>query len=298
MIHDYPIKYAVIPMIGFVGYNYIIGEREYDTVAYIASKCYLTGTYQEYKSGKTDIKHYVVFPFKDNDTDYNDYDYERIIPKYNIYGQCYNSIEVDCLFDTFEEAHAVAQTKNKELKKLNYTEYYSKLEELVEETTNDLIVNYTHQENTILIHNKFNKVINRSLYDIMKMDSYENFLVFHVSDKKLIEIKKDLQTQNQKNVIEKNQKNLLLSNNAKKKITQIFDYENKFIQSGCYVLKNQLNNKKLYYDKNMKAITTVPTFHIYTTETFEDIIKSYINFLQDDEITINGKRFAKRIKLK
>lgn len=292
MKYNYPIKYAVIPMKRHVAY-----DKCSCVVAYIAAKCYLISTTQKYKeNGKICIEHEVVFPYELDDF-HNCY--KRIVPSYNIYGPCTNSIVVDYIFDTFEEAYIAAQMKNKEIGYDEFKDEYSKLEKLVEENTGDLTTSKKeYNESTIMIYKAIGETkTNWSLYDIIYDYSYENFLAFHVSNEKLEQIKEELQRGQRKTILEKNQENLLLSHDGNSKITQIYDYENKSNTKGCYILDYQ-NYHQLYYDENATQTISNPEFHIYTTETYEDVIKSYIHKLNVDEITVNGKTFAKRIKLK
>ena len=90
-------------------------EREYDICGYIVSKVYVVSETINYNRNGTGKKSYqVVFPFVSMS------DREKQIPKYNIYYECYNSIIVSNIFDSFDDAKDLAIQKNKELRSKSY----------------------------------------------------------------------------------------------------------------------------------------------------------------------------------
>lgn len=114
---NYPIKYAILGIEEQVGWTPGLHEmeREYDICGYIVSKVYVVGETINYNRDGTGKKSYqVVFPFASMA------DREEQIPKYNIYYECYNSINVSNIFDSFDDAKDLATQKNKELRSRSY----------------------------------------------------------------------------------------------------------------------------------------------------------------------------------
>ena len=110
---NYPIKYAILGIEEQVGWTPGLHEmeREYDICGYIVSKVYVIEENIKYNRDGTYTKEYhVVFPF------YCLNDIQKQIPKYNIYYQCLNAINVSQIFDNFDDAKNSANEKNKELR--------------------------------------------------------------------------------------------------------------------------------------------------------------------------------------
>ena len=110
---NYPIKYAVLGIEEQVGWVPGIHnlEREYDICGYIVSKAYIVGELISYNhDGTYTNKYQIVFPFS------SIADNEKQIPRYNMYSQCYNSINVYHVFDDFDEAKKLANELNNEIR--------------------------------------------------------------------------------------------------------------------------------------------------------------------------------------
>lgn len=301
MKYNYPIKYAVIPMVEQVGY-YAEGEREYGTVAYIATKCYLIGESKEYNAyGDLKQQYHVVFPYE-LASDYSN-SFNRIKPSYNASNKCSNSISVDSIFDTFEDAALESEIKNKELLSSNPSyaqciEKYKILEETIEEKTKDLVVGETPKEQTTIRIGKNLAFLDISLYYILDSSLYPNLCVYNVSQEEYNKMIKQIEDNIMPSV--NNQRCLI---QKKQDIIQIHNY-NSTEKKGCFYLKKfHFQNDILQYDENMLPFTSDDEFNngcisIYTLETYDDVIGSFIENLNKDEITVNGKTFAKRIKLK
>ena len=77
-------------------------DREYETVCYIVSKCYLVNKNEKYTSkGNVETCFSVVCPYKRDMYD----TWVRCVPTYNLLsGLCTNSFYVEEIFDTYEEA--------------------------------------------------------------------------------------------------------------------------------------------------------------------------------------------------
>lgn len=114
---NYPIKYAILGIEEQVGWAPGLHEmeRDYDICGYIVSKVYVVSETINYNINGTGKKSYqVVFPF------ISIADREKQIPKYNIYYECYNSIYVPNIFDSFDDAKSLATQKNRELRSRSY----------------------------------------------------------------------------------------------------------------------------------------------------------------------------------
>lgn len=222
----YPIKYAIMPIIEQTGRYPDLHELgyEYSIVANIVSKCYVVGERKEYlKDGTFNIKYEVVFQY--DKSNYND-DYEPIIPKYNIYSQCINSMFVNQLFNNFDEALAIANQLNREIlenqikflppksrKKVEEChqetlEKYKKIEQTIEQKTCDMKVTQTYSS---ILENIIEKILTSSskfyikltnilsiqeieyLKQLIENRSYINQNNYELIDKQLIITKTDKQ---------------------------------------------------------------------------------------------------------
>ena len=121
MKNNYPIKYAVIPMIEQVGWSHGLNEleRKYGTVCYIVSKCYLVEETKKYKAdGTVRVKYHVVCPYEYDKF----YKWNRVEPTFNIMdGHCINDIVVDEVYDSFEKARISKDEKNQEIFQKQFT---------------------------------------------------------------------------------------------------------------------------------------------------------------------------------
>lgn len=145
----YPIKYALMPVIEQVGWTNGLHEmeREYDAVAYIVSKAYvISKTIKYHSDGTEEYLFNVVFPH----TDFSNLDI-KTVPKYNINGECINSLEVSEVFDTYEEAAQARIIENRKLRSRCYSvsrakqfteelEKYIQVEEFILWNTKDMQV--------------------------------------------------------------------------------------------------------------------------------------------------------------
>lgn len=110
----YPIKYAVMPIEEQVGWSHGLNELEpeYGVVANIVAKCYVIGERKKYFSdGTLEIKYEVVFLYNKRYTSYND-EFKPTIPEFNANFECSNSIFVNQVFNSLEEAIIVANQAN------------------------------------------------------------------------------------------------------------------------------------------------------------------------------------------
>ena len=150
MKNNYPIKYAVIPMIEQIGWSHGLNEleREYGIVCYIVSKCYLVEETKKYKAdGTVRVKYHVVCPYEYDEY----YKWNRVEPTFNImHGQCTNDIVVDEVYDSLEDARVSKDEKNKKLLHEQFTymsvEEYKKRFKEIESEFNNTLAYYTQLE--------------------------------------------------------------------------------------------------------------------------------------------------------
>lgn len=297
MKYNYPIKYALIPI------------TYYGNTLYVASKCYVLNEEIKYnEDGTSSMKYDVVFPYEF----YYPNIVERIEPNYHKF------YSVSKVFDTMEEALIELECANNKLiqdylsskmkrktskdetEKMNcFASKFKNISERLEQCSDDLVVGEIYnKQNIIRCDNKKIKISNESLYDYFEM-WYSNiyFAAYHVSKEQFEQIEEQIQ----KGIIPKEvYGDCLLRNNPKECMTQIYDYNSNH-EKGCFYIPYESfrESRFISYDENKPLLPKNENEEIiYTMESFEDFIKSYIYRLNDDEITINGKTFAKRIKLK
>ena len=316
MKNNYPIKYAVMPIVEQTGWYPGLNEleREYGVVCYIVSKCYVVGREEEYNMyGGTDCKYKVVFPYE-KDSWY--LGLSRVEPSYN------NSTNVDKVFDSFETARKDALKKNKEIlsKELSFirvddnfhqnvsllkekreeiVNYYQEIESMIEENSTDLVVNDKVKEQSVIVElNNSCKKKDYSLYDMIRLYFDENFIVYNISldDYKKIEE----QLKNGEHVdIDSIKKNCLLISSSDDNKVKVINYDS--TDRSCFYIEQG----SLYYDDKMEfSIESISDSNlvIYTMETYDDVINSYIpNFVISSDIPKNKdteKVFRKRIQLR
>ena len=204
MKNNYPIKYASMPIYEQTGWTHGLNtfERNYDIVAYIVSKCYLISERKEYgRDGKIKNKYEVVFPYSNSVSNYYN-EYKRREPEYDCAHECSNSITINNIFDTYEKVNEEVQKLNREIlnKGFGYLsvekflekqqeltdkhneklENYKLLETEIEKNTEDLELDATTKEQTIIVvQNGKTKIINVSLYQYINFISSDLFTVFN-----------------------------------------------------------------------------------------------------------------------
>lgn len=303
MKYNYPVKYALIPM----------KEDNEILEGFIVSKCYIISEEKKYyEDGNIESNYTVILPFCDlkseliRKVDCN-------IITHRPTGRHFNVPEV---FDSKDDALSKLAIKNAELiaratinmnkenasKKqqelINKFKKYQLISEKSEILNNDLIINnIPTRQNIIMKRNRTYNVCNYSLYYFLPLFSVgESFTVYHISEDEFKDMEKQIEKGTNPN---ENYENCLIRYVFEKKIMQIYDYKQKK-ENGCFYFKinREIDNAPLLYDSKMPYLRknnkgTV----VYTTESYEDIITSYISNLNEDEVTINGKTFTKRVKL-
>ena len=292
MKNNYPIKYALIPITKQVGRSHGLNEskKEYGTICYIISKCYLIDEIKKYNiNGTCEKKYKVVFPFQEGE--YSEWHKEE--PSFNlINGQCTNSIQTDNIFDSFDEAKKYKDRKNEDILeqhlvkvagmvfekyKIKYKEikdefnkilsYYNNLQSEILNNTNNLEINRIPKEQkAIRIRNNTCSNTNSSLYEIIKVCDSINYIVYSITKNEFSEIE-GLYVKDDK--LKKYNHTPLLINDGHTKTTKVISPSNKY----TYLTKNKLSNEI----DNHFSIPNKYEEVFYTIEDYNDIINSYEN---------------------
>lgn len=297
---NYPIRYAVRPMIEQVGWSIGLNEleRREEPVAYIVSKCYVISWTKNYSAkGYEETIYSVVFPFKLDSFG----EYIREEPSFNlIHGQCVNADLVEKVFMTREEAAREADKMNdsllrKRIASLPYDdnfnekvacikeehqeklEQYKYLEELTEKKTSDLVVDSPFKEQKVVVVTDGKmKILDESLYEFIRICAGEKFYAFSVTTEEF-ELMKEAIADNNSYDTTKAENRLLLE--GEENIVKINDYGSRLYE-GCFYLQNNY----MFYDNDLskpnKSEEDSKVTKVYTLETYEDVINSYIpNFI-------------------
>ena len=323
MKNNYPIKYAVMPIIEQTGWYPGLHEleREYGIVCYIVSKCYVVGREEKYnRYGNIICEYKVVFSYE-KDNQYGDL--SRVEPEFCLMnGRCNNSTNVDKVFDSFEEAKEETEKKNKEIlsKELSYirvddnfhqnvsltrekreevVNYYQKIENMIEENSTDLVVNDKVKEQSVIFErNNSWKEKEYSLYDMIRLYSDEDFIAYNVSLDDFKKIEEQLKNGQEIDTDSIKENCLLISSSNDKKV-KVINYDSKDKRSCFYI-----ENGSLYYDDKLDvSLDTISgdALVIYTIETYDDVISSYIIDSVISSMPKNKdteKVFRKEIKLR
>ena len=116
----YPVKYSILELKKCGNSSSKYNEI---TIGFIVSKCYLVESFIKYlPDGKTKIGHKVVFPFSNaeqslsNKENFGSFDEVSIVPSYNEYGNISYVKVIDDVFDDYESAREIANSKNELLR--------------------------------------------------------------------------------------------------------------------------------------------------------------------------------------
>lgn len=314
---NYPIKYAVMPIVEQVGWSHGLHEmeREYDVVCYIVSKCYLINDLTKYNENGSVTKEYeVVFPYQSGEFSR----WKRVIPTYNlIHGYCINGNKVDKIFDSYEDALKYATDMNKNICEKSWVhlpcskdimekikekkdEFDTKLAEykLLEQQillhTQDMkIGNGKELSNVIKIVDNSGRILSCNIYEIINLFDREKFVVYSVSLEQyssLIKLISEDKIGNIKSLIRTHQ-GLLLHNKKD-------DFIRLAIEEGCgaYYIQNNRINYDVNLDKvNLKSFENLDndTIIFYTTETIDDILNSYKKYSEIDLRELNESSIKK-----
>ena len=303
MKNNYPIKYSVIGIYDEINRN----TNEPEQITYIASKCYVVEENIIHNENGTKKKTYgVYFPFVLSNASFS---FVRTV----------GYEKVDDVYDSFEEALEVAKSKNDEFildkiaflpfdehfetnyekitKKANmYIEKYKKLEKIIEENTDDMIVGLEPKEQSIVyVTDKVEKVVDLSLYKILELCNDCNLVVYSLSDDEYTALKEDI---NEDLSLKEYNKKCLIQYDPNIKLFKINNYDDK--ENSSFILDENLRPKREITDEMIQEyFNNKPDAIIYTTETYEDVISSYIiekhNYYDNDneKTPINKKLLFK-----
>lgn len=296
---NYPVKYAAMPIYEQVGWcpGFNELEREYGTVCYIVSKCYLVKDSIRYReNGQSIMEYEVVFPYQHRENRW-----ERKTPSFNIYShECTNSDIVEKVFDTYEEALEDATTKNDDLLKkiwgvIPYTKDFMQVIAKKSDEFDYKLARYKMLEQQILYHTsdidqsnvkELGRLIsirdNRvdvspfNLYDFFNFSSSDKFIVYSISNEqydKLRELSGEDSISNVTTII--GPATAILYHESKESIIRLINLNK---DGASYIDEYGI----LDCSNQMKEVTQEElnnedeaTYHLYTTETVEDVLTSY-----------------------
>ncbi len=315
MKNNYPIKYAIYPVVEKTGYNHGINslENKSEIIGYIPCKCFVVSEQKEYLvNGLEKIVYNIVFPFKKG----NSFDYIRTEPQYDYYHDVINAVKTNHVFNDFQDAKKYATKLNNDIvmnkitlssniNAKNYNEIVSKkfkkheqlmanyylLAEKMEQKTTDLVVNKRIKDKGIIVIKKDITHYKESIYKYIQYNAQEKFVVYSIT-KKIFDM---LLIDRQMNMpIVENVGQILLINDGESNKIQLINPQDEnecnYIECGKLFL-NMSEEQASFERDNKKTI-------IYTEETYEDFIKSYlINSNIESEITLKKSKIAKRILL-
>lgn len=323
MKYNYPIKYACMPIYEQTGWSFGINELEekYDVTGYIASICYVISEKKIYnETGNFKNEYEVVFPYSLDSKKLYD-TWNREFPNYNCYHQCINSIKVNNLFETFEEAKQNATELNEKLKieasmfipfndeffknvENIHNEFdiklskYIELETEIKTKTEDIMDNIGKPQNVIAVFKNENKdkVLPISLYNFINLYNSNtiSFLVCNISVSDYFKLIHQIQNNgmlDDRNLYKtnKDEVNYLLVHKKGNNIIRIINYNEKDSNDSYYLENNGVlcNNKKMSHLNKDTIVNDSVDYDIvvYTIETFEDVINSY----KRDNIVLNNK---------
>lgn len=297
MKNNYPIKYTAMPIIEQVGWSH--GEREYDVVCYIVSKCYLLSDKTKYKrDGTKEKEHEVVFPYQFNEFN----KWQRVTPSFNILiHKCTNSNFVEKVFDSYEEALEFATNKNKKICEekwcyLPYTEdlgnqiskitkefndklsKYKILEQQILGNTSDLVQSNVKKLDKVIINNKDEfKILSVNLYDFLNNFVDQNYIVHSISLEqynKLVTLIKNKDTFDIEKIMKNSTPILYYDCEAKENDAMIIDpYGNVLYCINKYKVLESSAERKIP-SVELNAMNDKIS-HLFTNETLEDIILSF-----------------------
>lgn len=134
--NNFPVKYTIIGI-----------TEENRLVAYIATKCFVTGIVTRFnKDGDASTCYEVVLPFKTLNS-------EKITPEFGLEGICSNFEIVDQLFDSYGETLTVADEANKNMEV-------------------ERIANISSKENMETIYTRVHREVSRNIERVLEFQDY------------------------------------------------------------------------------------------------------------------------------
>ena len=337
---NYTVKYAAMPLRHPRDYK-IVPQYAYEDSLfgntnpylniYIVSKCYLLETYEKhFPNGAKRRKHKVVFPYLQAGDLLT---FLRIEPTFcDFDGSLENGIEVDEVFDCYEDALKEANRQNKKTLGNCFQEVWyrpekedkikqlrkealrecKKYETIIAENTQDLkIPNEVKEQTFIIIKNNKAKLENQSLYASydFRLLQGDAVYVYHVSKEEYRKMKEQIKMTN---TLEQKYFNPILSDDLsclaiyqpQTKIMPFYNYANPLEKGGFYRENvDWTRNPYMNYDETLSSTPSYDDFNlleqgkiIYTMETYEDLLQAYLPFYHGIcGIKVDGKPMQKSL---
>lgn len=244
----------------------------------------------------------IVFPYQKTDGQYI-----NTKPEFNLLnGNCSNSTITSNIFNSKEEAEKYRDELNDSLltTKLSQVTYrknfqeilneiqeefydklsiYKELELIIEEKTQKLKLGIQKPQNEIIIHFKEKskqKAIKYSIYEFIHLYWKDNFIVYNVSEEDYEKIKENL---SQSDTLTIN-KEVILKSNPNKNIVNIMS-PNSLKENNLFLSEDGINSQERPELQSLNSNN--PEIIVYTTESLENIIKTYQHFYEkEDAITL------------
>jgi len=310
---NYPIKYALFVKKRQRGWVTGLNELERDMVIdyFVVSKCYQVEEKLDFKeNGNIEKSYRVVFPYCNQQGEWI-----RVVPEHGYSGIC-NAVEVDNLYDTFDEALLVAENENNKLfKNMKYfngkgnldvcMEWAYKMkekqifEEAVENATSDLVVGAEPNEQSVLVVRQGEGYLSKSsLYEWIRtsMRIEKNYCVFTVTKEDYKLLKKHIKLKGYFSGMSSPKGRPLLFYDAQKVRVDVMNPDlpdrvgNYYLNDSCY----------LHYDESLQSfVHTMPScisdVKVYTVENYEDVVSSFIPYYIDEGVKDSDGIGAKKL---
>ena len=306
MKYNYPIRYALMPIYRHDGFysGFDSVEKDVTLAAYIVSKCYVVGEQKKYlMDGSVKLEYEVVFPYQKKE------DWEKVYPITCLNDQCSNSTFVSNVYVDYEIALEVAQGYNlallwQTIGNLAYDEEYEEKVKELQEKHNDLLQElktleiqiqsqtsemdlkkFSKRQDIIMLSEECSKVLPISLYVFLAFYKDVPFSVYHVTEDQYYHCIEKIKKGQSMKQIDIFQSDPLLINDIENKKIQVL---NNGILYGHLDVLNQLTwNQAVEFDFPNVLESCL---HVYTIESYEDIIASYqlTNTIPKNIITTDG----------
>lgn len=293
MKNNYPMKYSLMKVETL--------NKEIPTIN-IVSPCFLIEKITKYDiKGTTDYSYKVVFPYN---PEYNGNDITWIYsePCVTLYGN--NAVEVNNVFDSYEEAIKFRKSVNKTLledlmedkveralKSFNanipaeiiasdealkdITKTYSFIENEIKKNTEFLFKNDNKEQKVIQITPHHCDELNISLYEAIRLWNSEDFNVYSLSNEEYELLKNNMDP----TIADLCKKNRIIINNAEKKVGELNNNNGKITYIDSLYLDSYDIDEKINFFNN----STSNERNIFTKETFDDV---YVSFNKPKNISL------------
>lgn len=310
MKNNYPIKYVVIPIHEKLSSEFILKEykRFYELTIYIVSKCHVLSEVKKYLADGSFLMNYKVHLPYENSRANSQTTWKR--DDFNINESSLDVVTVENIFETFEEAEKFASKLNEnafgniQIPFLHdpeeiYSAKFKRLEEeynltlsrckvlekMMDEKTTDLCFDIEPKEKSIICCYKDKDVIMpNDIYYLIRRYSDLKFYACNVSKEEYESMKEQIKSNGVLDERTSQSRAMLprylLVNDCEEEITRFSNYDSQN-EKGCFYLCGG-GYPCMMYDENMLLLQydasfkeNLPELKIYTTETYDDVIRSY-----------------------